>query len=122
MLRVLLVLDILFCGLLIVGCGGSTQNSCTITAKVTPAIATADHTLAAPANQAQFTLESTVAGNCPLGPDTLGTWSTSDTTDTSISQQGLATCLNATTAPATISNSGTVHSFKGFTPATLTCH
>ena len=103
------------------GCGGSTQNSCKITANVTPAAAIADHTLAPPGNQAQFTAQSSVAGNCPLLPDTLGSWSTSDTVNTSINQQGLATCLNATATSATISNSGTVRG-RAFTPATLTCH
>jgi hypothetical protein len=108
-------------GLLITGCGGSTQNSCTLTANVAPAAATADHTLPPPGNQVQFTAQSSAAGNCPLAPDTLGTWSTSDTTNTSINQQGVATCLNATGTPATISNSGMVRSIKAFTPATLTC-
>ena len=110
------------CGILISGCGSSMQNGCTITANVAPASATADHTLAPPGNQVQFTAQSSAVGNCPLAPDTLGTWSTSDTTNTSINQQGLATCLNATTTPATISNSGMVRSIKAFTPATLTCH
>lgn len=114
-------LNLLLCGLLISGCGGSTQNSCTITANVAPAGAIADHTLAPPGNQAQFTTQSGAVGNCSLAPDILGTWSTSDTTNTSINQQGLATCLNATTTPATISNSGMVRSTKAFTPATLTC-
>ena len=115
-------LNLVFCGLLISGCGGSAQNSCTITAKVAPASAIADHTLAPPGNQVQFAAQSGAVGNCPLAPDILGTWSTSDTTNTSINQQGLATCINATTMPATISNSGLVRSTKAFTPATLTCH
>jgi hypothetical protein len=113
--------NLLFCGLMISGCGGSTQNSCTITANVAPAGAMADHTLAPPGNQVQFAAQSDAVGNCPLAPDILGTWATSDTTNTSINQQGLATCLNATTTPATISNSGVVRSTKAFTPATLTC-
>jgi len=107
---------------LITGCGGSTQNSCMITASISPATATADHALAPPGNQVQFTAQSSVAGNCPLAPDVLGTWATSDTTNTAINQQGLATCLNATSSPATITNSGEVRSFKGFTSASLTCH
>ncbi|HEX7286244.1 MAG TPA: hypothetical protein VF532_08685 [Candidatus Angelobacter sp.] len=115
-------LSVLLCCLLISGCGGSTQNSCTITANVAPASAIADHTLAPPGNQVQFAAQSGAVGNCPLAPDILGTWSTSDTTNTSINQQGLATCLNATTTPATVSNSGMVRSTKAFAPATLTCH
>jgi hypothetical protein len=120
-MKMFLALELFCCGLLISGCGSSTQNSCTITANVAPASAMADHALAPPGNQVQFTTQSSAFGNCPLAPDTLGTWSASDTTNTSISQQGLATCLNATPSPATISNSGMVRSIKAFTPATLTC-
>jgi len=116
------LVGLFFCGLLAAGCGGATPQSCTITANVAPAVATADHALAAPGNQVQFSAQSSVAGNCPLSPDTQGTWSTSDTINTSINQQGLATCLGATSTPATISNSGMVRQIKGFTPAKLTCH
>lgn len=111
---------LLLCGAAVEGCGSSTQNSCTITANISPASATADHALAPPGNQVQFTKQSSVSGNCPLVPDVLGTWATSDTTNTSIDQQGLATCLSATSTPATITNSGTVR-FKSFSPATLAC-
>ena len=103
-----------------IGCGGSSTNNCLITANVVPASAIADHNAAAPGNQVQFSTSSTVSGNCPLIADTLGTWSTSDPGNTSISNAGLATCLSATTTPATISNSGTVRGRK-FTSATLTC-
>lgn len=117
-------LSVIFLGASCIGCGGSMSNSCIITANVTPASAIADHNLASPGNQVQFSTTSTVTGNCPLIADTLGTWSTSDPGNTSISNQvataGLATCLGATTTPATISNSGTIRT-KGFTPATLTC-
>jgi Flp pilus assembly protein TadG len=115
------VVGLFLCAILPAGCGG-TAPSCTITANVAPAAATADHALAAPGNQVQFSAQSSVTGTCPLSPDTKGTWSTSDTTNTSIDQQGLATCLAATSTPATISNSGLVREIKGFTPATLTCH
>jgi len=103
-----------------IGCGGTPQNSCNITAIVTPLSAIADHNAPSPGNQVQFSTSSTVSGNCPLIADTLGTWSTSDPGNTSISGTGLATCLGATTTPATISNSGTVRGRK-FTSATLTC-
>ena len=102
------------------GCGGSPQNSCNITAIVTPLSAISDHLAAPPNNQIQFATASSVSGNCPLTPDTLGTWSTSAPGNTSIDSTGLATCLSATTTPATISNSGTVRGRK-FTSATLTC-
>jgi hypothetical protein len=119
-----LILAVIFLGASCIGCGGTMSNSCVITANVIPASAIANHNLASPANQVQFSTTSSVTGNCPLGPDMLGTWSTSDPGNTSISNQagsaGLATCLGATTMPATISNSGTIRG-KGFTPATLSC-
>jgi len=102
------------------GCGGSSTNNCLITANVVPASAISDHNAAPPGNQVQFSTSSTVSGNCPLIADTLGSWSTSDPGNTSISGAGLATCLSATTTPATISNSGTVRGIR-FTSATLTC-
>lgn len=104
-----------------VGCGGIPQNNCHITAIVTPISAISDHLATPPANKVQFATVSSVSGsNCPLAPDTLGTWSTSAPGNTSIDSTGLATCLGATTTPATISYSGTVHG-RGFTSATLTC-
>jgi hypothetical protein len=102
------------------GCGGTLHNDCNITAIVTPISAISDHLAAPPGNQVQFSTSSSVSGNCPLAPDTLGTWSTSAPGNTSIDSTGLATCLGATTTPATISYSGTVHG-RGFTSATLTC-
>ena len=107
-------------------CGYGT-NTCLIVANVTPATATADHTAAPPGNEAQFRLSSQVSGNCPLVEDTLGVWSTSDSVNTSLTtiqaQPGnnvTATCLGATSGPATISNSSTIRG-KTFAPATLTC-
>lgn len=104
--------------------GGINPNTCTVTAAVIPPSATADHGLLPPGNQAQFTTTSTVTGNCPLIPDQLGSWSTSDPANTTISNQaptqGLAICLNATPNPAAISYSGTVRGHT-FTAATLTC-
>src|SRR5207248_6395551 len=115
-----LFLATIFLTLVSIGCGGSSSNDCFITANVTPLSAISDHNAASPGNQVQFSTSSTVTGNCPLIADTLGTWSTSDPGNTSISGAGLATCLGATTTPATISNSGTVRGRK-FTSATLTC-
>jgi len=102
------------------GCGGSSTNNCLITANVVPASASADHNLASPGNQVQFSTSSSVSGNCPLTPDMQGSWSTSAPGNTSIDSTGLAKCLGATATPATISNSGTVHGVK-FTSATLSC-
>jgi hypothetical protein len=110
---------------LLPGCGGTgAADTCSITAVVAPATATADHALAPPGNQAQFSATSTVTGNCPMVPDKLGTWSTSDPLNTTISSpspmQAVATCVHATSTPATISYSGTAHG-QAFTAATLTC-
>ena len=116
----LLFLAIIFLSVLWTGCGGSMRNDCFITASVVPASAISDHNVPSPNNQVQFAADSNVRGNCPLIPDTLGAWSTSAPGNTSISGTGLATCLSATTTPATISNSGTVRGQK-FTSATLTC-
>lgn len=102
------------------GCGGAPQDSCDITAIVAPLSAISDHLAAPPDDQVQFAAVSSVSGNCPLTPDTPGTWSTSVPGNTSIDSTGLAKCLGATTTPATISNSGTVRGRK-FTSATLTC-
>ena len=104
----------------------SDPSTCTIVAAVNPPTATADHTLAAPGNQVQFTASSTVTGNCPLTPDTLGSWATSDannvalTTNPQSPLQVTATCRGATATPATISYSGTVRG-RPYTAAALTC-
>jgi len=107
------------------GCGSSPNNQCVISTATLPQGATADHTLAAPGDQVQFSLQSSAVGMCPLPPDFMGVWSTSDPVNTSISNQaptqGLATCLNATTAPVTISNSSTVRGIKSYPSVTLTC-
>jgi hypothetical protein len=107
------------------GCGSSPNNQCVISTATLPLGATADHTQAAPGDQVQFSLQSSAVGNCPLPPDFMGVWSTSDPVNTSISNQaptlGLATCLNATTAPVTISNSSTVRGIKSYPSVTLTC-
>ncbi len=118
-----LLLLLLLCGLM-AACGYSSTDTCMITTRITPPNATADHNAAEPGNQAQFSLASTVKGNCPLTPDFAGVWSTSDPGNTTISNQaptqGLATCLNATPTPAMIGNSSTVrgHSFPS---TTLVC-
>src|SRR5689334_11518587 len=104
------------------GCGSS--NTCSVTAIIAPKTATAVHSAAAPGNQVQFTLNSTVKGTCPLPADKAGTWSSSDAVNVSISNQagtsGLATCLGATASPVTITNSGTVggHPYQS---ASLAC-
>ena len=106
------------------GCGSSPNNQCVIRTATMPQSATADHTMAAPGDQVQFSLQSSTVGMCPLSADFVGVWSTSDSVNTSISNQapteGLATCLNATTGPVTISNSGKILG-KAYPSVTLTC-
>jgi len=105
-------------------CATSTNNRCVVVATITPPVASSDHTAAPPANQVQFSLSSKVQGNCPLTADKLGNWSTSDPANTAISSQpnsyGVATCINATSTPATITNDGNIRGYS-FTPSTLTC-
>jgi len=107
------------------GCGSSPNNQCVISTATLPQSATADHTMVAPGDEVQFSLQSSAVGNCPLPPDFMGVWSTSDSVDISISNQaptqGLATCLHATTTPATISNSSMVRGIKSYPSVTLTC-
>jgi len=103
---------------------GTSSDRCVVTTAIAPMNATADHNAVAPGNEVQFSLSSTVKGNCPLIPDSIGVWSTADPVNTTISNQastqGLATCLNATSTPATISNSGTITG-KGYPSVILVC-
>jgi len=120
MKTLLLFLAAIFLSIVSAGCGSAPQNSCNITAIVSPLSAISDHLAAPPDDQVQFATVASVSGDCPLAPDTVGTWSTSAPGNTSIDSTGLAKCLGATTTPATISNSGTVRGRK-FISATLTC-
>ncbi len=104
---------------LITFCGASNET-CTINAAIVPQSTTADHNASPPGNEVRFSLASSVKGNCPLMPDRAGVWSTSDHVNTTISSEGLATCLNTTPTSATISNSSTVHGHS-FAPANLMC-
>ncbi len=82
MRRILWLSAVTLSCVLLGGCGavsgGIDSNTCTVTAAVIPSNATADPSLAPPGNQVQFSTMSTVTGNCPLIPDRLGAWSTSD--------------------------------------------
>ncbi|HYM79092.1 MAG TPA: hypothetical protein VE377_24165 [Candidatus Dormibacteraeota bacterium] len=118
------LLALLFLCASMAACGGISSGRCVVTTAIAPVNATADHNASAPGNEVQFSLSSTVKGNCPLIPDFVGVWSTSDPVNTTISNQasaqGLATCLSVTPTPATISNSGTVTG-KGYPSVTLVC-
>lgn len=125
MRAILCMTAVLFSCALLAACGVSTtNNTCSIHTAIVPSSAAADHAAAAPGNQAQFSLSSTVKGNCPLIADFLGVWSTSDPVNTTISNQapteGLAICLHATSTPATIGNSSTVRG-TAYPPSTLVC-
>ena len=118
------LLSLVLLGASMAACAGVSSDRCVVTTAIAPVNATADHNATAPGNEVQFSLSSTVKGNCALIPDFVGAWSTSDPVDASISNQpstqGLATCLSATPTPATISNSGTVTG-KGYPSVTLVC-
>jgi hypothetical protein len=110
--------------LLLTSCGYSVSNNCSVKTAIVPSSATADHSAAVPGNQVQFSLVSSVKGTCPLPPDFLGVWKTSDSVNTTISNQaptqGLATCQQATTTPVTITNTSTIGGHP-FPPAALVC-
>ena len=101
------------------------QNCNPIALTISPATATADHTAMPSGNQVQFSGMEQFPPGC-VEPQVLPvlTWSTSDTTNTSITNTpgtmpGVATCINATPQPATITGSLPDGSLKG--TATLTC-
>ncbi|HWR15062.1 MAG TPA: Ig-like domain-containing protein [Terriglobales bacterium] len=102
------------------GCG--TQNCPPQVLAVEPATGSANHTSIAPGNQLQFTAKWTITGNdqgcyyMQAMPSV--TWTTSDAVNTTISATGLATCVNATSQPATITATE-VNGQKA--TATLTC-
>lgn len=120
-------------GIALWGCGSSTPD-CTqpvtpLVVTVSPANGTANHAAAAPGNQAQFSF-TTSGGQLPNGCATPAVvqepqWTSSDPTDIQFdnntpSANGLATCVNATPSPATV----TVTVFspsQGTGTAQLTC-
>lgn len=110
-------------GLFAIPCAAVNQP-CKITASVNPSAATVDHSAAPPDNHAQFSLSSSVEGNCPMIPDIRGEWSTSDPENTTItipsSTEAVAVCLHETPRPVTIRYSGRIHGHE-FPPATLIC-
>lgn len=122
-IRFLCICPLIITCFLLLSCG---DEQCQISTSISPETATADHAAASPGSQAQFSLSSHVSGMCPIA-DVVGSWSTSDPINTTItasqsdSRTATATCVNATQAPVTISNSGKVRG-KAFPTATLTCH
>ena len=104
---------------------GSNHTTCTFTPGIAPSNGQADHAASPPKNQVQFSVVAPSTGDCPLIVGQVGSWSTSDPVNTTISNEspteGLATCLNATPSPVTIANDGQVlgHSIAS---ANLTCN
>ena len=115
---------------MLVGCGSSTHD-CTpspLVVTVSPSSATADHSVAAPGNQAQFTFTST-GGDVPSGCSVAAVvvppqWSSSDPTDITFADttNGLATCTGATSGAATVSVKVTKNGATGKGTASLTCN
>lgn|SRR5581483_5216170 len=126
------LLLLLLSAALLLSCGGNantSQNCGPIALTVSPANGMADHTAIAPGNQVQYSGMEQYPPGCvvPAAVPSLVpvlTWTTSDTVNTSITNApgaapGVATCINATPQPATITGSLPDGSLKG--TATLTC-
>ena len=110
-----------------VGCG---STPCEVTAlNVTPTLVTLNHSDAPPANQQSFLAYANNHG-C-LGPGatqgaTDATWTSSDPTDvpivkTSPNPAGVATCVNATSSPVTITATTAISGRTVTGKATITC-
>jgi hypothetical protein len=108
----LFLLLAIFC----IGCGGKSQVDCTpLDLGVSPQTATADHAAAPPGNQASFIAFNGLRPGCPPTPGPIRTdvkWSVSDTVNTKIGNTlnvdyGVATCINATPSPVTVTATGT---------------
>jgi hypothetical protein len=104
--------------LVIAGCGGKeTPVDCSVASAldVIPQSATADHTAAPPGNKVPFLGTDATPPGCPPVPGPIRLdlkWSVSDTTNTSIGNTpnvdyGVATCINATPVPVTVTATGT---------------
>jgi hypothetical protein len=112
----------------VAGCAVSTSatNDCVYHEGVLPAAAVADHTAAAPDNQQAFYVSFVdIPPGCdaplPLLTPQGFTWTSSDPVNAPISNvaatAGVATCVGATTVPATISTNSAGYGAV----ATLTC-
>jgi hypothetical protein len=99
------------------GCGGHSQPNCAVAPGlgVIPSAATADHVAASPGNQFLFVSADAIPQGCPPTPGPIRSdlkWSVSDTTNAKIGNTqnvdyGLATCINAASAPITVTATGT---------------
>jgi hypothetical protein len=99
------------------GCGGHSQPNCAVAPGLTviPSTATANHLAASPGNQFLFVAADAIPPGCPPTPGPIRSdlkWSVSDTTNATIGNTlnvnyGLATCINAASAPITVTATGT---------------
>lgn len=114
------------------GCGGKSQVDCSVALglSVAPMSATADHAAAAPGNKISFVASDTPPPGCLPTPGPLRMdlkWSVSDTVNTTIGNTpnvdyGVATCINTTSSPVTVTATGTNRLGNTITgTATLTC-
>ncbi|MGZ4900906.1 MAG: hypothetical protein ACXV8X_14710 [Candidatus Angelobacter sp.] len=114
------------------GCGGHSQPDCSLAVAlaVAPPTATADHLAAAPGNKISFVASDVSPAGCIPTPGPLRLdlkWSVSDPANVSIGNTqnvdyGVATCINATPAPVTVTATGTNKNGATITgTATLAC-
>jgi hypothetical protein len=114
------------------GCGGHSAPDCSVATAlgVIPNTATADHLAATPGNKISFFGSDILPNGCIPQPGPFRTdlkWSVSDPANVSIGNTpnvdyGVATCINATPSPATVTATGTNRlgdTISG--TATLTC-
>ena len=109
----LLLLLVIACA----GCGGHSQPDCSVAVAlgVLPNNGTADHAAASPGNKVSFFGSDVLPNGCIPTPGPLRQdlkWSVSDTTNTTIGNTlnvdyGVATCINSTPAPVTVTATGT---------------
>jgi len=114
------------------GAGGTSGCTITTTLAVGPASGTADHSAAAPGNQQKFTateLSSSITPGCAVPavvPIVYPAWTSSDPIDVTVSSaadstNGLATCVNATLAPVTLTATTGTGANAQTAKVTLTC-
>lgn len=100
-----------------VGCGGNSQPNCSVAVGlfVAPPTAVANHAAAAPGNKISFVGGDNPPPGCPPTPGPIRLdlkWSVSDSVNTTIGNTanvdyGVATCINTTPAPVTVTATGT---------------
>jgi hypothetical protein len=112
-------------------CGVSTSSTtaCVATPFISPTSVTLDHTTSS--SEQQFNTGTKYSGSCAIPAIAIAyTWNVSDTSNASITSDGIASCKNASMTPitvyttvATISGTPPVTTYisSGLPSATLTC-